>query len=199
MAENKQSINLLPNKGDSFLTQFLNWSLNIGRLLIILTETAALTTFIYRFSLDMQIVDLHDKIRNQSFIVQNFKQSEEAFRNLQDRIGLAQKYDKIGGEVPKVFTDIAGIAKGKAVLSSLLVSNDIVKIEAQSNSPDALSNFTNELKQYPLIKSLKIDTINNSTTTALITVGMTAILKTSEKPSVGTIQGASQQTAPAGL
>ncbi len=181
MAENKQSINLLPNKGDSFVTQFLNWSLNIGRLLIILTETAALTTFVYRFGLDMQIVDLHDKIRNQSFIVQNFKQSEDAFRSLQDRIGLAQKYDKSGSIIPKVFTDIASIAKGKATLSSLLVSTDTVKIEAQSSSPDALSQFTNELRQYPLIKSLKIDTINNSTTTALITVSMTATLKTAEK------------------
>ena len=186
MSENKQSINLLPDKGDGILTQFLSWSLNIGRLLIILTETAALTTFIYRFSLDMQIVDLHDRIRNQSFIVQNFKQSEDAFRNLQERIDLARKYDELGKAVPKIFTDIAAIAKNKATLTSLVVTSDTVKIEAQSNSPETLSQFTNDLNQYPLIKSLKIDTINNSITNALITVGMTATLKTSGKSPVQT-------------
>src|SRR4029078_3722140 len=96
MAENKPSINLLPRKGEGFLTQFLNWAVNIGRLLIIITETVALATFLYRFNLDMKIVDLPHDIKQKSFIVKNSKVYEESFRNLQERLALAKKYDADG-------------------------------------------------------------------------------------------------------
>ncbi len=75
----KRVINLLPNKGDSLLDQFLSWALNIGRLLVIITETLALSVFLFRFSLDVQIIDLHDKIKAASRVVENFKESEETF------------------------------------------------------------------------------------------------------------------------
>ena len=63
MAEQVPTINLLPNQGENLTTKFFNWALSIGRLLIILTEMVALATFLYRFGLDAQIVDLHDKIK----------------------------------------------------------------------------------------------------------------------------------------
>ena len=78
-------INLMPNRGDTVLIQFLNWALTIGRLLIILVETLALGTFLYRFSLDMQIVDLKDKIKVQRAFVTAYKSQ----RSLQKSSGQA--------------------------------------------------------------------------------------------------------------
>src|SRR3712207_733471 len=113
MAKNVNAINLLPTKGESLLTQFLNWSLTIGRLLIILTEMVALGTFIYRFSLDMKIIDLHDEIKNRSFIVKNFQNSETNFRNMQQRLALAKKYDEESTQIPVIFRDIAEMGRGQ--------------------------------------------------------------------------------------
>ncbi len=180
MADSKPSINLLPDKNTGFLAQFLNWSLSIGRLLIILTETAALATFLYRFGLDMQIVDLHDKIKAQGSIVKNFKTSEDNFRNLQDRLSLARNYDDLSGTIPKIFIEVADIGRGKVVFNSLSVSTDSIKIEAQAPSADLLSQFANDLRNYPSIKSVNVDNIKNSTTNALVTIGITAQLKTSK-------------------
>lgn len=178
MAENnKPSINLLPNKGEGFLNQFLNWAVNIGRLLIIITETVALATFLYRFDLDMKIVDLHDEIKQKSFIVKNFHTYEDSFRNLQERLALAKDYDRQASKNLKIFTDITDIGRGKVTFSNLSVSTETVRIEAYAPSATALSQFTSALKTHPSIASVSIDNVENSATNARIVVSITALMQ----------------------
>lgn len=190
MAKDMHSINLLPNKGESLLTQFLQWGLSVGRLLIILTETLALSVFIYRFSLDMRIVDLHDQIKAESFIVQNFTSAEDRFRNVQERIALAKDYNAEGNIAPTVFRDVAEMGRGKVTFKTLLVASDGIKIEAQAPSSQQLAAFVNELKAYPDVQSLSIDKVENKPASAMIAVTINAKLK-SAKPT-----GAAQQNTP---
>jgi hypothetical protein len=181
MAENTvPSINLLPQKGESFVTQFLNWTLTIGRLLIIIVEMLALGTFLYRFDLDMKIVDLHDKIEAQSFIVANFEKSEATFRDIQDRLALVKRYDSVGTTTTTIFTDIASIGQGRVTFRDLTVETETAKIEAQAPSTTTLSQFVDDLKKHPSITSVIIDKVENSTSTSLITVSITATLKKSD-------------------
>jgi hypothetical protein len=177
MKKDTDTINLLQNSEPDFLTQFLNWTLTIGRLLIILTETIALATFIYRFSLDMQIVDLHDAIKNRSYIVQNFQKSETAFRSLQQRLSLIKKYDDQSSKIPTIFHDITEMGRGNLTFQNIIVSTDTVKIVAQASSSNALSLFVAALKNYPAITSISIDKIENRTSNATITIGITAYLQ----------------------
>jgi len=179
MAKTVEDINLLPNKGANLLTIFLTWTLNIGRLLIILTETLALGTFLYRFSLDMRIVDLHDQIKNESFIVKNFT-SEPIFRNLQDRLTLAKTYDS-SSTTAKVFQDIVNMGRDKLTFRNLLISGDNIKIDAQSPSASALSSFVNMLKNYPLVKTVSLNKVENKTASALVVVEITATLQSPEQ------------------
>lgn len=178
MAETVSSINLLPQKGEGFVTQFLNWTLTIGRLLIILTEMIALSTFLYRFDLDMKIVDLHDKIRGQASIVGSFKSSEDNFRNLQDRLALIKQYDSYGSTTNTIFRDITNLAKGKITFRNLTVESDNAKIEASAKSSAILAQFVNELKKYPAVASVSIDKVENSASTAQINVTISLMLKT---------------------
>jgi hypothetical protein len=195
MAETVPSINLLPQKGESFLTQFFNWTLSIGRLLIILTEMVALGTFLYRFTLDMQIVDLHDKIKGQSLIVSSFKSSEDTYRNLQDRLLLIKNYDSIGSNTSSIFSDITQFGQGKVTFLNLTVDSENAKIEAQAPSSASISQFVEQLKNYPSITSVSVDKVENSTSRALISVSITATLKPAPfaKPETDT---PAQTTAP---
>src|SRR4051812_5632119 len=155
MANETKPINLLPGKDDQFLPQFLNWALTIGRLLIILVETLALATFLYRFSLDMKIVDLHDQIKAQSTIVQNFAAQETIFRNLQARLELAKTYGSTN-KTPKLFQDIVAMGRGQITFKNLLVATDSIKIEAQAPTASRLSRFTDKLKSYPEITEVSV-------------------------------------------
>ncbi|MGH7202850.1 MAG: hypothetical protein ACREHC_00205 [Candidatus Levyibacteriota bacterium] len=177
MAEKSVSINLLPQKGESFLNQLLNWILTVGRLLIILTEMVALATFIYRFSLDMENVDLHDKINGENLIAVNFKDSEMKFRDIQDRLATIKRYNSIGATTTGIFADITKLGQDKVTFKDLLVSTDNAKIEVQAPSVTALTQFTNSLRNYAPITALSIDRVATSPSTAVVTVSMTATLK----------------------
>lgn len=177
MAETVPSINLLPQKGDSFLTQFFNWTLSIGRLLIILTEFVALGTFLYRFGLDMQIVDLHDKIKSHAILISNFKSAEDNYRNLHERLALIKQYDSIGNRTSTLFNEIATLGKGKVTFKNLTVEAETAKIEAQALSSNALSQFISSLNNHPLITSVSVDKVENATSKGVVNVTMTAKLE----------------------
>ena len=177
MAEKVPSINLLPQHGESFFTQFLNWALTIGRLLIIVTEMVALGTFIYRFSLDMQIVNLHDKIKSESFIVDNFKSAETTFRDIQERLATTKQYTSIEGTTTGIFTDITKLGQGKVTFKDLAVTTQNAKIVIEAASASTMSQFVNALKNDPSVTSVVIDKVENNTADAQITVSITAQLK----------------------
>jgi hypothetical protein len=177
MAEKVPTINLLPQSGDNFITQFFNWALTIGRLLIILTEMVALGTFIYRFSLDMQIVDLHDKIKAESFIVANFHDAETNFRDIQDRLVTIKRYSSVGGIATGILGDILKMGQGNVTFKDISITTQNVKIEAAAPTSATLATFVDTLKSHPNIASVSIDKVENNTTSAQIIVNITATLK----------------------
>ena len=178
MAEKVQTINLLPNSGNDLFTQILNWALTIGRLLIILTEMVALGTFIYRFSLDMQIVDFHDKIKAESFIVANFADAEKTFRDIQDRLATIKQYNAVGTTTIGIFTDIANRGQGQVTFKDLTVTTQDAKMEVSAASSQSLTQFVNSLKNDPAITDVSIDKVENDTSSAQVIVDITATLKT---------------------
>lgn len=177
MAEKIPTINLLPQNQNTIITQFFNWALSIGRLLIILTEMVALGTFIYRFSLDMQIVDLHDKIKAESFIVANFKDAETTFRDIQDRLVTIKRYATVGETTSGIFSNIIKMGSGKITFKDLSINTQSAKIQVASSNPTSLSAFVNALQNDPSIQSISIDKVENNTTSAQVIVSITATLK----------------------
>lgn len=179
MAEKQQTINLLPHQTESLLNQFLDWALTIGRLLVILVEMVALGTFLFRFGLDMQIVNLHDKIKSESFIVDNFKDAEATFRDIQERLTTVKQYTAVGDTTTNTFTQIAKLGQDKVTFKDLTVSTTDAKIVVEAQSSAALSQFVNALKSNVSITAVSIDKVVNDTTDAQITVYISATFKKS--------------------
>jgi len=175
MAEKKPKhiINLLPNKADHILNDFLSWSLTIGRLLVILTETLALCVFLYRFTLDRQIIDLHGEIKTDSLIVANFK-GEDTYRNLQKRLEQARDYDSIQGKELTLLHEIIELGRGKVTFKNIAITNDKIGIIVQAPSANILSVFTHDLKNTPNITGVSVDLVENRTSNGVVTVSLTA-------------------------
>jgi hypothetical protein len=177
----KRVINLLPNKGDTVLNQFLSWSLSVGRLLVIITETLALSVFIYRFSLDMRIVDLHDKIKTESIIVQNFKDGEIIYRSLQAKLNNARHYDIIDDRPVTTLKDIIELGRNKITFTNIVATRDSVDIDVQARSADSLALFTQALKSYPQVQDVLINRVESKTSNGVVTVGITVKLKNTKE------------------
>lgn len=171
------TINLAKGKNKNLLDRFLKWALTIGRLIVMLTEIIALSTFLYRFSLDRQLVDLHDKISAKQGMIKLLKSSEEKYRNLQGRLAMASSLSAAGFKTTQIFNDLLSFGTADFIFTNLTISKDSLKIEAKVHSAKTLSNFIKTLKAYPKISSVSLDRIENKTSSATILVAITAVLK----------------------
>ncbi len=171
------SINLLGNRQGNIFEKFIDWALTIGRLVVILTEVIALSAFIYRFTLDRELIDLHSKIKQETAIVGYLKSREEIYRNLQDRLSVASEFSESGGKKNKIFNDIIELATGGMTFNELVLSENFVKIDANFQYISSLTNFVNSLKNYPAIESVSINKIGNKLSNSLITASITVNLK----------------------
>jgi Tfp pilus assembly protein PilN len=176
MAKFSASINLLGNKNKT-LDLIISWTLTIGRTLVIVVELVALGAFLYRFSLDNQLQDLRTKIKQEQAIVVYQKGSESKYRNLQDRLALISLVSKDSGKDLKIFKDIVALAPKGLTFKILDLSAERAQMEASVNSVASLSSFIDKLKAYPSVDNVSLDKIQNDTTTATITIGISVNFK----------------------
>jgi hypothetical protein len=181
MAKKTPDINLLKTGKVNLLEQVVTWAVSIGRVIVILVEAIALCAFAYRFVLDAQIIDLHTKIKQEQAIIEFFKQNEQMYRNLQDRLLTASTFSDQSGKKVGMLEDLAGFAPEGVIFSNVTLYEDRVKIDANTSSVDALSSFIESLKGYSLISGLSVDKIENKPESSLISFGVSASLKQTKK------------------
>jgi hypothetical protein len=176
MSNNLPPINLAQDKQIPLSDKIINWILSVGRLIVIITEIIAIAAFIYRFSLDEKLVDLHSSIKKQQNIVSALKNDEDKFRNIQSRIALASTFSEKGIKTNQTYSDIASLIPSQIVVHSLVLNGDSVSVDADVASISSLSNFVDSLKSYPNAKSTSIDNIENNPSTGL-SAKVTILLK----------------------
>ena len=176
MPESGPSINLIKNKQIPFFDRFMNWALTAGRLIVITTEVVAVAAFIYRFSLDERLIDLHSEIKQKQTLISLLKQDEDKYRNLQDRIALASTLSEKNAKTNKIVLNIIGSVPSGVRINNLIFNKDRITINADTNSVSSLTDFINFLKDYPDIKSVSIDNIENKPLIGL-SVTVTTMLK----------------------
>lgn len=177
MSSEKSAINLFKSRKGSFFDHFMKWALTIGRVVVILTEAIALSAFLYRFSLDRQLIDLHDTIKQKQGLVRLLKNNEDAFRNLQDRLTATAALSETGKQTITIFNDIFNFTSSDLSFNTIFLSENQIKIDARVQSVSALTSFIKYLKEHPKISSVSLDKIENKTTSSTIVVGITATIK----------------------
>ncbi len=165
-----------------FFDQFMKWALTIGRLVVILTEAIALGAFIYRFSLDRQLIDLNDQITQKQAIIKLFAANENNFRNFQNRLTSSSTLTKTAQKTVSLFNTIANSNQQDVVITNIFLSENQIKIDANVSSVQALTTFINALKANPNIISVSLDKIENKITSATIAVSITTTTKQAIKP-----------------
>jgi hypothetical protein len=174
------AINLLKTDQRKFIDIFTTWALSVGRAVVVITEIIALSAFLYRFSLDRQLVDLHDQIKQKEAIVKFSKTVEERYRNIQERLSLAQNLIAAPGPA-KTFKDILSFAPSDMRINNIRISDESIRLDISAQSVASLKSFIGRLRTYPAINTVSIDKIENKTSSAQIVVNITATLKTQAK------------------
>lgn len=172
------NINLLKDKNKNFIDKFIAWALTIGRVIVIVTEMIALGAFLYRFSLDRELIDLHDRTKRKEQIVRLLKPNEEKFRNLQKRLEVAGKFESESENLINTYQTLNALAPTDIVFGNVTTSPQKMKFDVNVQSVISLATFINRLKKNEKIASVSIDKIENKTSSATIIVSIGVTLKT---------------------
>jgi hypothetical protein len=170
------SINLAKDKEISSFDKFIDWTLMIGHLIVIITEVVAIGAFIYRFSLDEKLVNLHSEIRKRQATISSMKNDENKFRNLQDRITLASSFSEKGIKTSENIINFAKLIPEQVKINNLSLNKDQANTDVDVASVLLLSDFISSLKNSNVIKSISIDNIENNPSVGL-SVAVTTTLK----------------------
>lgn len=175
MPNDLPSINFI-DKQAPFLDRFMDWTLTIGRLIVIITEVIAVIAFIYRFSLDEKLIDLHSVIKQKQNIISVLKNDENKYRNLQDRIALAATFSEKANKSNQTITDIAGLLPKQARINNLILNKNQLNIDINVSSVFPLASLINSLKNYSGVKSISINSIESKPSVGL-SASITTMLK----------------------
>ena len=190
------NINLAKNRGESFWDRFISWALNAGRILVILTEGIALIAFLYRFTLDRQLVDLRDHIKQEQAILDLLKNNEATYRSLQNRLSLAKTTIDDANQTTQVFFDMLKLIPSNMEVTTFQMTQDTLRLEGSLGSISSLRDLIDSLKAYPMVSRVSLDKIQTNTSTATVAVTIGVSLKTNAaKNSNPTKQSNSQSNA----
>ena len=174
--QSSASINLVKRK-INLLDEILRWALSVGRLLVIITEIVAFSTFIYRFSLDRTLIDLHTEIKNKQAIVESLKERENTYRRFQERILAASITSQQAGINVKILNDIVELTPPEITFNSFSINNGEAIIDSNINSVSSLSNFISVLRAYSEFSSVNIKSIQSNISGTSVKVTISAKLK----------------------
>lgn len=176
MPNNLPSINLVEDKKKSSFGGFIDWTLTVGRIIVIVTEIIAIAAFIYRFSLDEKLVSLHTAIKQNQTTISSLKNDEDKYRNLQSRIALAKDFSEKGIKTSQTIIDFGKLIPNQAKINSLIFNENQINVIINVDSVSLLADFINSLKSYDGIKSISIDSIENKPSVGL-SVSVATMLK----------------------
>lgn len=177
MIKKTPTINLFTGRSKNFIDRFLKWALSAGRLLIILTEIIALSAFIYRFSLDRQLIDLKDKIKSQQKILDLYKNSEKKYRSVQQRIALSSELSTTAKKNVDIFNKINSSIPNNMSVTSLTLQRKNIAISADVSSISTLTTFMKKIKSLPEVKGTTLDRIDNRISSSTLVFTLNILLK----------------------
>lgn len=157
-------INLLPRKEPKFTERLFSWILTFGRFIIIGTELVVLIAFLSRFKLDRDLIDLHDKIRQEEAVTKNLTSVETRSRNIQSRLAEISKIDKNAQNTLILLLSIPQLVPGNVFLDELTLQEKKVKIEARTLSGDGLSSFVRKLRANSHFSDITLENITRDQT-----------------------------------
>lgn len=152
-------INLLPHKEPSLTEKLFSWVLTFGRFIIIGTELVVLLAFASRFKLDRDLIDLHDKIRQEEAVVKSQAAVEKKSRNLQKRLVHISSLNESAKIYLSALAEISSLVPPTVFLDSLAIQEKTLKVEARALSGEGLSSFLKKLRTSSKILETSLDQI----------------------------------------
>lgn len=157
------TINLRAKKQSPISNVFFKWVINSGRIIVVVVELLALGALGYRFTVDQQIIDLHDRINRELLFVNAQAKKEKLYRSIQKRLANIETVSiEANGKVTFLKQVLTAVNSPSYSSTSLNVNNNTVTIDGQAVSIFNVGALVDKLKQNPNVTSISIDELASS-------------------------------------
>lgn len=165
-------INLLTPKGDAPpLTQRLSkWALVSGRYIVIFVELIVISAFVYRYKLDADLIDLQERINEQTPYIKSLQTDELLIRQTQFQLSNIKQIKQSNPQYPQIFAKIAQYTPVTVKLSNITFdrkSEGSVTFVVTGQAPPELdiSPFVQSLKADPNFEAVSLANISFESST----------------------------------
>lgn len=157
------NINLVPQDPffETFLGRTLRWAVKVGRYIVMFTELVVILSFATRFSLDRQITDLNDAIRQKESVALSYGELEAEVRASQTKIEQYQQLDQQTNLVD-AFPALSQITPSDIKMSELNIKPTSVVLAGTTLSQNSLNLLINNIQLSPNFFSVAVDRIETS-------------------------------------
>lgn len=170
------SINLSGKPKESTGSIFYKWAINIGRIVIVLTELVALSALFYRFVIDRQIADINDQISTQVLLIRSNEQKEKQFRGVQDKLSMIKVIKEDTDAKINVMNKVLDTSNsGIFSTNNLSVNKNIISLNGVASSIFSIDTFVEELKTNEYVTSISLDEITSTDTGILFKLQITLV------------------------
>lgn len=158
----RDKINLLPKNDfeNSFFGKLVNWAVNVGRWIVVLTEFVVICAFLSRFYFDTELANLFDNIKQNKTIVDSALGFEDTFLRTQEKIKIVKG---IMGDLDRpsaVFADISRMLPLDMALTGLNYRERKIEISGYCLSLESLNLFLWELNNSPNFDKISITNVS---------------------------------------
>jgi len=158
----KYKINLLPPPQLSFIDKTVFFSYNYLRYILVFTQLVVLGVFTYRFTVDQDIVDLKDSLRQKQDIVkvsspllQQGAVVDDKIRNIKSVISKQDEFNQMIAYYLSVFPE-------KISATKLQIDSDKIYLEADTTDVNSIQSFYGRLKKDSRFKKLDLGSIQKT-------------------------------------
>lgn len=175
----KNKINLLPKTDfeSSFAGKLVDWAINVGRWIVVLTEFVVICAFLSRFYFDTQLANLFDLIRQNKAIVGSALSFEENFRATQDKLKIAKEILANQEKATTIIVQISKLLPIETTLTDISVDKENLKISGYSLSEKSIELFLAGLTKNQKFYDVSLGKIVKNQETVAINFVITAKIK----------------------
>lgn len=157
------TLNLLPRQEVSLGEKAVNWALTSGRVIVVVTEFMVISALLYRFVLDQTLTNLHDRIDENSTIVEESKETEMSVRLVQKQLADVEKVSLQQQPFYLIINLLAQSRPPEVTFTEVGYKGNQVSVSASTNRPAAVGEFFQNLRQNPAFSKVIIEEMVVST------------------------------------
>lgn len=156
-------IDLGKKNTDTATNTAFKWAINSGRIIIVMVELLTLGALGFRFFIDRQIVDFHEKIEQQQNFVNAQETKEKGYRNLQQRLTDINSLTIASEKQIEFINSLTKILSSNSFIKSdINATDDGINVDGQVYNIFTLNDLVDTLKDNPNIVGISVDDVTST-------------------------------------